>query len=466
MSSVAIMWFRRDLRLADNPALVEAASHDRLLPIWIDETLDAGTQAAGSAVRVWQHHGLDALNAALGGHLALYNGPAKEVFAGLLARFDIKAVYWNRCYEPWRIARDAALKEWLKAQGIITQSSNGSLLWEPWEINKADGTPYKVFTPYYRKGCLVALAPRPPLAAPNTIHCIKDQRAQSLSQLNLLPKRPWATAMMQHWKTGEQGAAAQLEAFLEQGLGDYKTGRDFPSKLNVSRLSPYLQGGELSPNQIWYAVRDRALDMNVDHFCSELGWREFSYSQLYHNPDFHRQNLQAKFDSFPWRNAPEDLHAWQRGQTGIPMVDAGMRELWQTGYMHNRVRMVAASFLVKNLLIDWRHGEAWFRDTLVDADPASNVASWQWVAGCGADAAPYFRIFNPATQGKKFDPTGAYIRKWIPELRTFPDKFLFAPWEAEGHASADMFANSEYPAPIVNLKQSRERALAAFKRLG
>ena len=272
---------------------------------------------------------------------------------------------------------------------------------------------------------------------------------------------------MDHWQIGEEGAYKRFQTFIKEGLSSYKEGRNIPSEPFVSRLSPHLRWGEISPNQLWYLVRNIGDDSNIDHFCSELGWREFSYSQLFHNPDLPRKNLQAKFDGFPWAENDDYLRAWQTGQTGVPMVDAGMRELWQTGYMHNRVRMIVGSYLVKNLRLHWHHGERWFWDTLVDADLANNSASWQWIAGCGADAAPYFRIFNPVTQGQKFDPQGHYIRQYIPEIAGLPNKYLFSPWEAPAEVlqAAGIKLDSTYPSPIVNLKQSREAALEAFKSL-
>ncbi len=459
MKSVAIMWFRRDLRLEDNPALSAAAQHDHVLPLWIDDDCEAGDRAPGAALRVWRHHALASLKDSLSGNLALRRGPAKAVFQELLQEFDVQAVYWNRCYEPWRIVRDTEIKSFLKDSGVKAESFNGSLLWEPWEIRKSDGTPYRVFTPFYRKGCLAAPSPRLPLPRPDGVRWVKDPGSMALPDFDYLPQRPWGGEMMQHWQPGEARGAERLQNFLNEGLEDYKEGRDFPAKPHVSGLSPFLQSGEISPNQVWYAVRERVSDPNADHFCSELGWREFSYSQLWQNPDLHKVNLQSKFDRFQWRQPGPELKAWQKGQTGIPIVDAGMRELWHTGTMHNRVRMIVASFLVKNLLIDWRHGEAWFWDALMDADPASNPASWQWVAGCGADAAPYFRIFNPVTQAKKFDPQGAYIRQWLPELRATPDRWLFAPWEAPQKPALD------YPDPIADLKTSRAAALEAFAAL-
>ncbi|PIE42070.1 MAG: deoxyribodipyrimidine photolyase [Gammaproteobacteria bacterium] len=465
--SISIHWFRQDLRLSDNPALTQASSHHQVLPIYILDDENATDYAMGGASRWWLHHSLKALNKSLGGALSVYKGNPQTILDELASRFDIAGVYWNRCYEPWRIQRDTNIKQHLQAQGVAVHTFNGSLLWEPWTIKKKDGTPYKVFTPFYRKGCLIAAAPRTPLTTPNDVHYMPDPHQQGVDALELLPTIRWDEQLQPHWSIGEAGARQRFSAFIDEGLLCYKEGRDLPARPYVSRLSPYLHFGEISPNQLWHGVRNMGDDQNVDHFCSELAWREFSYSQLYYNQDLPRKNLQPKFDYFPWADNSEGLRAWQTGQTGIPMVDAGMRELWQTGFMHNRVRMVVGSFLVKNLRLHWHHGERWFWDTLVDADLANNSASWQWIAGCGADAAPYFRIFNPVTQGQKFDPEGRYIRTYIPEIAGLPDKYLFSPWEAPEHIlkSAGIILGLTYPHPVVDLKQSREDALGAFKGL-
>lgn len=466
---IAIHWFRQDLRLSDNPALTNALKQGRVLPIYILDNVNAGEYALGAASGWWLHHSLASLNDSLEGNLSIYQGNPLDVLADLIARFDVQAVYWNRCYEPWRMARDAKIKELLQTTGIEVKSSNGSLLWEPWTIKKDDGTPYRVFTPFYRKGCLKAKLPRKPLNAPEHFQYCKDkERSLDINKLHLLPDIRWDKQLESHWHIGEEGAHKRFQEFINQGLTHYKDGRNIPAKPYVSRLSPHLHFGEISPNQLWYTVNNIGENKHIDHFCSELGWREFSYSQLYHHPDLPKRNLQAKFNHFPWVENESLLYAWQRGETGIPMVDAGMRELWQTGYMHNRVRMIIGSFLVKNLRLHWHHGERWFWDTLVDADLANNSASWQWIAGCGVDAAPYFRIFNPVMQGQKFDPEGNYIRRFIPEIASLPDKYLFSPWEAPEYIlqSAQIKLGSSYPAPIVDLKQSRQAALAAFQALG
>lgn len=464
---IVIHWFRQDLRLGDNPALVQAARAGRVLPVYILDDESAGGNAMGGASRWWLHHSLSALNRSLGGKLNIYCGNAEVLLPEIARRHSAGAVFWNRCYEPWRMRRDARIKEALKGHGVGAESFNGSLLWEPWEIQKNDGTPYRVFTPFYRKGCLNAPSPREPLPKPAQLKALADPAVHGLESLGLLPRIRWDRQLEPHWKIGEEGARERLYAFLDEGIAHYKEGRNFPARPFVSRLSPHLHFGEISPNQAWHAARARGDGANIDHFCSELGWREFSHHLLYQFPDLPRKNLQPRFDHFPWREDAEALGRWQRGLTGYPIIDAGMRELWQTGYMHNRVRMIAASFLVKNLLIDWRHGERWFWDCLVDADLANNAASWQWVAGCGADAAPYFRIFNPVGQGGKFDPEGAYTRHFVPELRRLPDKYLFSPWEAPESvlSAAGVRLGGNYPAPMVEISASRERALAAFAAL-
>lgn len=456
MTECILHWFRNDLRLTDNPGLTFAKSAKKILPVFILDTVNSGEYHYGAASKFWLHHSLQALNNAIDNNLNYFMGDPLKLILQICQEHKIKTVSWNRCYEPWQMQRDTKIKQLLQQHGIAVSSHNSSLLWEPTEIRKNDGSPFKVFTPFYRKGCLQACPPRLPLAKVIAQYS-KIDNALTLSELQLLPKIGWDKMLMPHWQIGEQGAMKKLDEFLSIGLSNYKDGRNFPAKPYTSKLSPYLRFGEISPNQIWYAVNSEPQDQNTDHFCSELGWREFSYNLLYHNHDLPTQNLQKKFDDFPWLTDNELLKAWQTGNTGIPMVDAGMRELWQTGYMHNRVRMIVASFLVKNLQIHWHYGERWFWDTLVDADLASNSASWQWVAGCGADAAPYFRIFNPVTQGQKFDPDAVYIEKYIPELKGLPKKYMFCPWESG--------IKTDYPDPIVNLKSSREQALTAFSSL-
>jgi deoxyribodipyrimidine photo-lyase len=469
-----IVWFRQDLRVTDNPALTAAANTGYpVLPVYILDDANAGDWKMGAASRWWLHQSLESLKESLGGHLRFLRGDTSEILTRLAERLDAVGVYWNRCYEHWRIDRDGRIKAELKKNGRLVASFNGSLLFEPQDVAKADGSPYKVFTPFYRKGCLCdAPAPRIPLNAPTLSNFDASRLGVELGELELMPSVRWYESIANAWTPGETGALDRLERFLDEGIRNYREDRNRPDCENVSRLSPHLHFGEVSPHQVWHAANSLkaigGLENDIDHFLSELGWREFSYYLLYHWPALPQQNLQKKFDRFPWRDDPTSLRRWQRGQTGYPIVDAGMRELWQTGYMHNRVRMIVGSFLVKNLLLHWHRGEAWFWDTLVDADLANNSASWQWIAGCGADAAPYFRIFNPVTQGRKFDPSGVYVRRFVPEIAGLPDKFLHSPWETPEPvlAGSGIRLGSDYPQPMVDLKASRERALDAFRSLG
>lgn len=451
----SLHWFRQDLRLTDNPALYQAASKGPVLAMYIASETEEPMR--GAASRVWLHHSLESLNRSLGHQLVFERGDAVSVLLRYCQQYGINEVTFNRCYEPWRVREDKVIQEALEKKGIKVVTENGSLLWEPWDIQKE--TPYKVFTPFYRKGCLQAKSPRLPYGKPDNLKLIKAEGLK-LEQLGLLPARDWHLGLSSYWQIGEEGAYQRLQAFIPL-IHEYKEGRNFPAKPYVSQLSAPLHFGEISPHQVWHAVSLVDADENTDHFCSELGWREFSYHQLYANPLLPEKNLQVKFDQFPWQKHGDYLKAWQKGLTGIPIVDAGMRQLWQTGYIHNRVRMIVASFLVKNLLIDWRLGAQWFWDCLVDADLANNSASWQWVAGCGSDAAPYFRIFNPITQAEKFDPEGIYIKTYVPELEGLSPPYLFNPSKLPLVSRKAL----SYPDPIVDLQQSRDKALAAFMSL-
>ena len=449
MVDPVIMWFRQDLRLADNPALTAAAKTGQpVIAIYILDDVNSGDWKMGAASRAWLHHSLTALNKSLKGHLLVFKGDPEKIIPKIIKDTSASDIFWNRCYEPWRIARDKRIKEKLD---ITCHSENGSLLWEPWVVQKQDGTPYRVFTPYFRKGCMSAPPPREPLPPPKlnffTSSGSRDEHSRSgedaIAKLDLLPHSPrWDKGMMSYWKVGEKAAAARLDTFLDEGLKGYKEGRNIPSEPHTSRLSPHLHFGEISPNQAWYASQyagpHHHAENDMDTFQSELGWREFSNSLLYYNPTLPEQPLNKKFTNFEWARVNHRLlEKWQTGHTGYPIVDAGMRELWATGYMHNRVRMIVASFLVKDFRYNWRLGEDWFWDTLVDADLANNAASWQWVAGCGADAAPYFRVFNPTTQGQKFDPKGTYINQWAPDS-----------WDIK---------------QVIDHSEARNEALAAFK---
>lgn len=475
-----LLWFRQDLRLQDNPALTAAAEQGRVIPIYIWDNKNAGEWLPGAASRWWLHHALAHLSKSLKKRLLFFQGDPLKILPKLIETSGAKHVFWNRCYEPWQRKRDIAIKTILSEMGIQANSFNGSLLWEPWTVLKKDKTPYRVFTPFYRRGCLQAEPPRKPLpippdlnlATPKTIGLLQHL-AKPLSALNLLPTtglvngETWDKMLAPHWSISEKSAHEKLDLFLKSGIKDYKEGRNFPTKRAVSQLSPYLHFGQISPNAAWHKARGTPESENLNCFCSELGWREFGHSLLYFNDGLPTQNLQTKFNHFKWRKDAKALRAWQQGKTGVPFVDAGMRELWQTGIMHNRVRMVVGSFLVKNLMIHWLAGAKWFWDCLVDADLANNSAGWQWVAGTGADAAPYFRVFNPVTQGQKFDPTGEYTRHWIPELAGLPNKYLFNPWEAPSAILQDagVVLGKTYPRPVVDLKASRVRALNTFSEL-
>jgi deoxyribodipyrimidine photo-lyase len=469
-ANTVIMWFRQDLRLSDNPALLNAIQQGRVLPVFI---LDEGNDwSIGGASRWWLHHSLLALNESLQGNLWILRGDAAELLLQLAREHSASHAFWNRCYEPSIIRRDSLIKEQLTADGITATSSNGSLIWEPWENLKQDGTPYKIFTPFYK----YAIANNPP-AAPSpaananfdTVKCLQGKNR--IDDLNLLPEINWYEQIASQWQPGELGARQRLQNFAENGLYDYRDGRDYPAKRSVSMLSPHLHFGEISPREAASVVKQVGdIDSNEEqaaHFIRELAWREFSYYTLYHFPHICQQNMKSQFDRFPWVKDQKSLCLWQQGQTGFPLVDAGMRELWQTGTMHNRVRMIVGSFLVKNLMIHWLEGARWFWDCLLDADLANNSCSWQWVAGSGADAAPYFRIFNPVTQSTKFDPEGSYIRKYVPELNGLSNKAIHDPSSAAASEleKAGVILGEHYPRAIVDLKESRVRALDAYKAL-
>jgi deoxyribodipyrimidine photo-lyase len=476
-----LLWFREDLRLADNPALHAAlATRQPLICVYIFDTESDGLRPPGGAARWWLHGALAALDTSLRkrrGALHILRGAAAPTIERLAIANDVSAVFWNRRYDAAGRGIDAAIKSALKVRGVNAESFNAALLHEPWIIAGKTGAPFRVFTPFWRatraKG-----EPEAPLGAPDALDFHPQPEvpgAIALADLNLEPHKPdWAAGLRASWTPGEAGAQAALEHFLHNGLAGYAGNRDRPDMASTSRLSPALHFGHLSPRQIWHAAQtavasgaSNASRADLDKFFAELGWREFSYHLLFHHPDLATRNFQRRFDTIPWHDDAEALRAWQRGLTGYPIVDAGMRELWATGWMHNRVRMVAASFLVKHLLIDWRAGERWFWDTLIDADAASNAASWQWVAGSGADAAPYFRIFNPVLQGEKFDPDGAYVRRWVPELAELPASLIHKPWKASAGelAAADVHLGQTYPKPIVEHEAARQRALAAFSAI-
>ncbi|MEL7479986.1 MAG: deoxyribodipyrimidine photo-lyase [Pseudomonadota bacterium] len=475
MPSPTIVWFRRDLRLADNPALSAALELEGpLILLYILEEAADGERAMGGAQAWWLDKSLQALAksiASRGGTLTLRRGPPESILPQVTRETGARTVVWNRRYGATEREADANLKARLKDDGIAVETFNGNLLTEPWTVKTGSGRYYKVFTPYWKtvRANFTAPAPRP---APERLNTVEPS-GDDLGAWGLHPIDPdWSIGFEPVWTPGEDGALDRLEAFLSSGLSAYAEHRNRPDiDTGTSRLSPHLAHGEIAPATIWRTVRQAMQDgrRNIDEesawvFLSEVVWREFSYVLLFHNPDLATQNYNPGFDAMPWRDSDDDYERWCHGQTGYPIVDAGMRQLWQTGWMHNRVRMIVASFLTKHLLLPWQKGEAWFWDTLVDADPASNAASWQWTAGSGADAAPYFRVFNPITQGEKFDETGDYVRTYCPELKNLPRKVLYAPWTADKAtlAAAGVELGKTYPFPIVEHKHGRERALAAY----
>ena len=465
--SVAVVLFRRDLRLADNPALSAACTkHAQVLPVFIHEP-DEGEWASGSASRWWLHHSLAALDAQLRANQAalhIRRGDTAEILRELIQNSGASAVYWNRRYEPASIARDTQLKSVLRNLRVEAHSLNAALWVEPWQIATLQNDPYKVFTPFWRK-LRPQLQPTQPLSKP----AMRDWRELpggiSLQALRLLPSIRWDKGLAETWRPGEAGAREMLDIFGDDAIQCYGQSRDLPARHGTSRLSPHLHFGEISPRQIYFELHRRMQCIeakrrpDIEPYLRQLGWREFAHHLLFHFPQTPAENFNPRFAEFMWAPSdPDQLARWQHGRTGIPLVDAGMRELWHTGWMHNRVRMIVASFLTKNLRQHWLHGARWFWDTLVDADLANNTLGWQWVAGCGADAAPYFRVFNPVTQAKRFDPDGIYLRRWLPELAQAPLAVLHEPWKAPS-----LLTRSGYPAPMVDLAASRLEALAAFQ---
>ena len=474
-----IVWFRDDLRLADNPALREAAATGQpLICVFVLDEVSAGLRPLGGAARWWLHGSLESLDRTLtkaGGRLYLFRGRTAELLPRIATQSNASAVFWNRRYGAAERRIDDAVEEELLTRGIGVGTFNGHLLYEPRTLTTRAGEPFRVFSSFWRAAH--ELGPPPlPQSAPRRLlmqhesHAVEG--AVSLSALGLQPSGPdWSAGLRGAWTPGEKRAQTRLDRFLEKGIPRYAAFRDRPGENASSQLSPYLRFGNVSARQVWHGAaaaeaREPSSFRNLEKFHFELGWREFSYHLLYHYPDLDSRNLQSQFDRMPWRSDRIALKAWQTGQTGYPLVDAGMRQLWTTGWMHNRVRMVVASFLVKHLLIHWREGESWFWDTLVDADPASNLVNWQWVAGSGADAAPYFRIFNPVLQGEKFDPDGKYVRRWVPELAGLPAAVIHQPWAASAAdlQRAGVSLGENYPERIVEHQYARQRALAALKR--
>lgn len=476
----AIVWFRQDLRLTDNPALLAAAaSGGPVIPVFIWAPEEEGAWAPGRGARWWLPRSLSALDAALqerGSRLLFRRGPSLDALRALAAETGAAAVYWNRRFEPAAVGRDAAVRAGLAAAGLQTLTGNAGLLFEPEAVHTRAGRPFQVFGSFW-KACLSLPQPPAPAPAPAWLPAPAQWPASEAGPpadpgFLAPPARPSAPAGA--WAPGEAGACRRFAAFLAQDLATYPDTRDCPAGLGTSTLSPHLHWGELGPRQLWHEVQARAAmaesagwARGAGTFLREVGWREFAYHLLAHFPHTAGQPLRPDFSRFPWAADPAALRRWQNGETGYPVVDAGLRELRETGWMHNRARMVAASFLVKHLLLPWTDGAAWFWDTLVDADLANNTLNWQWTAGCGADAAPFFRIFNPVVQGEKFDPHGDYVRRWVPELAGLPAQYIHRPWAAPPAvlAAAKVAVGRTYPAPAVDHQFARRRALAALQSL-
>lgn len=468
MPRTLIVWFRQDLRLHDNPALQAAlADADRIIPIYIhDENI---AWAPGAASRWWLHHSLTALAEEIkdiGSRLIIRRGNSTEVLQQVIDETGANGVYCNRIYEPADLKHDKQLHRQLKEQGIEFSIYQGNLLREPDTVQNQSGQPYKVFTPFYkcylREGWDTHV-----YSSPKQLPSISTRiKSDKIADLDLLPTIDWDSSFYDHWQPGESGAWKQLRRFLRKSLGDYHQARDVPSLEGTSRLSPHLHFGEISVRAILAELDRQDLRKQGEDFIRELIWRDFAHSVLFHFPHTTDKPFDDRFGNFKWKTSKKLLQAWQQGQTGYPIVDAGMRELWHTGYMHNRVRMIVASFLTKNGMIHWKKGAEWFWDTLVDADLAANSMNWQWVAGCGVDAAPYFRIFNPVTQSQRFDKQGLYIRQWVPELKNLPNKYLHEPWKTpdEVQQQAGCIIGKDYPEPILDLKATREAALEAYKK--
>lgn len=463
-----IVWFRRDLRVADNPALSEAAQRGQpVIPLYILE--DDAPRPLGGAARWWLHHSLKALCrdlTGMGSKLILRRGRASEVLLKLARESGARTILWNRRYDRHETGKDCKITSALVAESIQVESFNGTLLFDPRTVRNRNGQPFQIFTPFWR--CCLSLAdPARPLPRPAKLLPHADVSSECLADWHLLPTTcDWSGGIATAWTPGEDAAGARLADFLEDSLGCYAQRRDHPDQDATSRLSPHLAFGEISPRQVWHAAR-AAGNHPADGFLRQLGWREFCSHTLYHAPDLPFQPQRKEFKTFPWNDDETAWRAFTRGRTGYPIVDAGMRALWETGWLHNRLRMIVASFLVKDLMIPWQKGESWFWDTLVDADPANNAGGWQWVAGCGLESAPYFRIFNPVLQGEKFDPLGSYIRRWVPELGALPDNVIHRPWEASADilAKAGVRLGQDYPRPMVDHKAARGRALAAYERM-
>ncbi len=468
-----LWWVRHDLRLTDNPALQAAReTGGQVVPVFILDEAAAGAWARGAASRWWLHHSLAAMAASLeraGSRLVLRNGDTVAELIDLVRLTKAGLVVWNGRYEPAAIRVERLVVRAMDELNVTCMVHHGNRLFAPGYIRRRDGAPYRVFTPFWKAAGALP-PPVKPLPAPRRIPAPgRWPQGDSLHTLRLDPRADWSRGIGDHWNPGEQGARTLLRRFCRESAGEYGIMRDRPDGGGTSHLSPHLHFGEISPRQVWWAVADTSTGGGspADPFLRQLGWREFAGHLLDHFPHTPDEPLRAEFTRFPWREDDNALRAWQRGQTGFPIVDAGMRELWATGWMHNRVRMIAASFLIKDLRISWQTGARWFWDTLVDADMANNTLGWQWVAGCGADAAPYFRIFNPVRQGERFDLAGAYVRKWVPELARLPGEWIHRPWDAPQGVLTDagVTLGKDYPKPVVDHDDARRRALAAFQTI-
>jgi deoxyribodipyrimidine photo-lyase len=459
-SNIGLCWFRQDLRVTDNPALTRALQqHTQVLCLYVHEHPDNPDPPASLW---WQQQAVQDLAHQLQGRLLYRTGDVQHTLQQVIAEYSVGAVYWNRVYDPASIARDTALKTWLNAQTIQVHSFPGQLLFEPWELLKRDGSPYRVFTPFY-KACLAQGLQDHVIPAPELGRLIPVPNPRAQIEHDS-PTAAWTQTFNDVWHPGRQAGWNRLADFIAQDMSVYHKARDIPAANQVSQLAPYLHAGQLSVREVVAATRDQP---GADVFVRQLVWREFAHYVLYHWPQTLDQPMDTRYTHFPWRTDPAALRAWQRGQTGIPLVDAGMRQLWQTGYLHNRLRMVVASLLCKHLLLDWRTGAAWFMYTLLDADLANNTLGWQWVAGSGVDAAPYFRVFNPVSQGERFDADGAYVRRWVPELAALPNRWIQQPWAAPSAllAAHGVQLGSDYPQPIVELAAGRRAALAAWEQI-
>ncbi len=468
---IGIHWFRLDLRLNDNPSLDQLSKEvDKIIPIYIyDENIEIG-----NASKCWLEKSLENLNNQLckfESKLYIFKGNPKKIIHKIITDKNISSLSWNRLYDKYSIKRDKEIKSFLIKKSIDCNTFNGYLLSEPWEVKNKSGNFFRVFTPFWKTNFEILLNKKLPLSSSTKYNFYKKDISSDLNiqELKLnIPKKEWMNRILSYWDIGENAAKLKIKKFINKNLNNYSIGRDLPYADFTSKISPHLHFGEISPQRIFNEVMKSKIDVvNKKKYLSEIGWRDFSYNLLFNYPEMTDLPIQSKFIKFPWLKDKKNLINWKLGKTGIPIVDAGMKELYKIGWMHNRVRMIVGSFLTKNLLLHWKEGERWFFDTLVDADIGSNTAGWQWISGSGADASPYFRIFNPILQGKKFDPKGQYVKKFIPSLDKIPEKFIHSPWEMtyEEQKKYNFILGQDYPKPIVDLIDTRKRALAAFKKI-